>query len=193
MAELTSGAVTTLLGLIRDETLLLSGVRGDVQFIRQDGASRRRARRAGPRLDEPGPAPRAGLQQLHHHLPVLRRPRHPPRPGRPPALHLVASLVRERRRTCGALIYPPVRRRAGLRSRRGTARRSGDSQPPRRSAGSRSGPSRWVARGRPRTPDGGCRVGGAGGGQVARRRRGCTPGRLRCAWEELGAWDESRA
>ena len=36
MAELTSGAVTTLLGLIRDETLLLSGVRGDVQFIRQE-------------------------------------------------------------------------------------------------------------------------------------------------------------
>jgi hypothetical protein len=26
--------VTTLLGLIRDETLLLSSVRGDVQFIR---------------------------------------------------------------------------------------------------------------------------------------------------------------
>ncbi|XP_039844731.1 disease resistance protein PIK6-NP-like [Panicum virgatum] len=36
MAELTSGAVTTLLGLIRDETLMLSGVRGDVQFIRQE-------------------------------------------------------------------------------------------------------------------------------------------------------------
>jgi len=30
---------------------------------------------------------------------------------------------------------------------------------------------------------------GGGGGQVGRRRRGCTPGRLRCAWEELGAWD----
>ena len=24
---------------------------------------------------------------------------------------------------------------------------------------------------------------------MGRRRRGCTPGRLRCAWEELGAWD----
>ena len=69
---------------------------------REDGASRRRARRAGPRLDEPGPAPRAGLQQLLHHLPVLRRPRHPPRPGRPPALHLVASLVREEGSRAGA-------------------------------------------------------------------------------------------
>ncbi|KAL6596679.1 hypothetical protein ACP70R_047322 [Stipagrostis hirtigluma subsp. patula] len=36
MADLALGAVSSLLGLIRDETVLLSGVRGDIQFIKDE-------------------------------------------------------------------------------------------------------------------------------------------------------------
>ena len=74
------------------------------------------------------------------------------------------------------------------------ARSPGDSQPPWRSAESRSagsGPSRWVARGRPRTPHAGRGLGPwgrRGGGQVG----GAAAGGVRLGeWEELGACESA--